>query len=63
MDRLDRHIQVEAAESQDDGAFRLAARWVEVACPETSAERQHIQDAELDTHAWPRCREGWEISS
>ena len=47
--------------SQDSGAFRLAERWVEAACPERSAERQHTQDAEMDTHAWTRRTEDWQI--
>ena len=47
---------------QDGGAFRLAERGVEAACLETPAETQHIHDADLDTHAWTRRMEGWEIS-
>lgn len=56
MDMLGRHTQEAAAENRGDGAFHLAARWVEVACSETSAERQHMEDEyqgqdDASTHA------------
>ena len=66
MDRLGRHIQEVAVESQDGGAFRLVVRWVEVACSEMQAERQRMEDEHqkdgADIHARLRHTEGWEIS-